>query len=69
MFTVDLAYDLRDTKVKVNSVCPGYTATDLNNHSGPQTVEEGAIAIVRFAQLPEDGPAGSFTHKDGIYPW
>lgn len=69
MFTVDLAYDLRDTKIKVNSACPGYTATDLNNHSGPQTIEEGAIAIVRLAQLPEDGPNGSFTHKDGTYSW
>ncbi len=69
MFTVDLAYDLRDTKIKVNSVCPGYVATDLNNHSGPGTVEEGAIAIVRFAQLPEDGPTGSFAHKNGTYSW
>ncbi len=69
MFTVGLAYDLRDTRIKVNSACPGYTATDLNNHSGPQTVEEGAIAIVRLAQLSEDGPTGSFTHKDGTYPW
>jgi len=69
MFTVDLAYDLRETKIKVNSACPGYTATDLNNHSGPQTVEEGAIAIVRLAQLPSDGPTGSFIHKDGIYSW
>jgi len=23
MFTVDLAYDLRDTQIKVNSACPG----------------------------------------------
>lgn len=69
MFTVDLAYDLRGTKIKVNSVCPGYTATDINNHSGTQTVEEGSIAIVRMAQLPDDGPTGSFVHKDGTYPW
>jgi NAD(P)-dependent dehydrogenase (short-subunit alcohol dehydrogenase family) len=69
MFTVDLAYDLRDTRIKVNSACPGYTATDLNNHSGPQTLEEGAIAIVRLAQLPEDGPTASFIHKDGEYSW
>ena len=69
MFTVDLAYDLRDTKVKVNSVCPGYTATDLNNHSGHQTIEEGAIAIVRLAQTTEEGPTGGFIHKDGTYPW
>ena len=69
MFTVDLAYDLRETNIKVNSACPGYTATDLNNHSGPQTVEEGAVAIVRLAQLPGDGPTGSFIKKDGVYPW
>ena len=69
MFTVDLAYDLRDTTIKVNSACPGYTATDLNNHTGHQTLEEGAIAIVRLAQLPDDGPTGSFIHKDGSYPW
>jgi NAD(P)-dependent dehydrogenase (short-subunit alcohol dehydrogenase family) len=69
MFTVDMAYDLRETKIKVNSACPGFTATDMTNHNAPQTVEEGAIAIVRLAQLPEDGPTGSFIHKDGTYPW
>ena len=69
MFTVDLAYDLRETSVRVNSVCPGYTATDLNNHSGPQTIEEGAIAIVRLAQMSSDAPTASFIHKDGSYPW
>jgi len=69
MFTVDLAYDLRETRVKVNSACPGYTATDMNGHSGTQTIEEGAIAIVRLAQLPNDGPNASFIHKDGTYAW
>lgn len=69
MFTVDLAYDLRDTKIKVNSVSPGFVATDMNNHTGTDTVEEGAIAIVRLAQLPDDGPTGNFIHKDGTYPW
>ena len=33
--------------MRVNAVDPGYTATDFNGHSGPQTVEEGAEAIVR----------------------
>ncbi len=69
MFTVNLAYDLRESKVTVNSVCPGYTATDLNNHSGHQTVEEGATAIVRLAQAAEEGLTGGFIHKDGTYPW
>lgn len=69
MFTVDLAWELRDTKIKVNSICPGYTATDLNGNSGTQTIEEGAEAIVRFAQQPDDSPTGGFFHKDGTYPW
>lgn len=69
MFTVNLAWELRDTKIKVNSICPGYTATDLNNNSGPQTIEEGSIAIVKYAQIGDDGPTGGFFHKDGAYPW
>ena len=69
MFTVNLAWELRDTRVKVNSICPGFTATDLNNNTGTQTIEEGAIAIVRFAQQPDGGLTGGFFHKDGTYPW
>lgn len=69
MFTVDLAWELRDTKIKVNSICPGFTATDINNNTGTQTIEEGAEAIVRFAQQPDDSPTGGFFHKDGFYPW
>lgn len=69
MFTVNLAWELRDTNIKVNSICPGYTATDLNNNSGPQTIEDGSIAIVKYAQIGDDGPTGGFFHKDGEYPW
>jgi NAD(P)-dependent dehydrogenase (short-subunit alcohol dehydrogenase family) len=35
--------------VRVRAVDPGYTATDLNGHSGPQTVTEGTDAIVAAA--------------------
>ena len=69
MFTVDLAYDLRDTKIKVNSASPGFVATDMTGHRGTQTAEDAAIEIVRLAQLPEDGPTGGFTNKDGALPW
>ena len=69
MFTVDLAYDLRDTKIKVNSASPGFVATDMTNHSGHMTVEQGAVEVVRLAQLPEDGPTGSFSGQEGTLPW
>src|SRR5262249_27414419 len=44
MLTVQLAAELRDTGIKVNSADPGYTATDLNRQRGRQTVAEGAAA-------------------------
>lgn len=58
-------------QLRVNAVDPGYTATDLNGHRGTQTVEEGVVAIVRAATLPEgdDAPTGTFTSADGPVPW
>ena len=68
VFTVQLAYEFRDGSIAVNSVNPGYTATDLNGHSGSQTVEEGAAEIVRTALL--DPPVtGKFLETAGEVPW
>jgi NAD(P)-dependent dehydrogenase (short-subunit alcohol dehydrogenase family) len=69
MLTVQLAYELRSTSIKVNSVDPGYTATDLNQHRGTQSIPEGAAEIVRLALLPDDGPTGTFSNAQGIVPW
>jgi NAD(P)-dependent dehydrogenase (short-subunit alcohol dehydrogenase family) len=69
MLTVHLAYELRDTAIKVNSANPGYTATDLNQHHGHQTVAEGSEEILRLALLPADGPTGGFFEKSGPEPW
>jgi NAD(P)-dependent dehydrogenase (short-subunit alcohol dehydrogenase family) len=69
MLTVQLAYELRDTSIKVNAANPGYTATDLNGHSGRQTIEEGARAQVQLALLPADGPTGGFFSWDEPLPW
>jgi NAD(P)-dependent dehydrogenase (short-subunit alcohol dehydrogenase family) len=67
--TVSLAKELRGTHVKVNSVNPGYTATDLNNFQGPLTVEEGAHEPVRLALLEDDGPTGGFFEEGGQVAW
>jgi NAD(P)-dependent dehydrogenase (short-subunit alcohol dehydrogenase family) len=69
MLTVHLAYELRDTKIKVNSANPGYTKTDLNNNQGTQPVEVGAIEATRLALLDDDGPTGRSFSKDGPDPW
>ena len=74
MYTIVLAYDLRDTAFKVNAVDPGYTATDFNHHSGPGTVPVAASRVVKAAVLGADGPTGQFFSDDnspetGISPW
>lgn len=69
MLTVHLAYEVRETKIKVNSANPGYTKTDLNDNQGTQPVEVGAIEATRLALLGEDGPTGQASSKDGPEPW
>jgi NAD(P)-dependent dehydrogenase (short-subunit alcohol dehydrogenase family) len=69
MLTVQLAWELRDTPIKVNSADPGYTATDLNGHRGTQTIPEGAAEAIRLALLPDDGPTGTYSDRNGIVPW
>jgi NAD(P)-dependent dehydrogenase (short-subunit alcohol dehydrogenase family) len=69
MLTVQLAYELRGTAIKANSADPGYTATDLNGHRGTQTVPEGAAEAIRLALLPDDGPTGTYSDRNGLVPW
>lgn len=55
--------------MRINAVEPGYTATDLNDSAGTQTVEEGAEIIVRMAQVDSDGPTGGYFAAEGTQPW
>ena len=55
--------------IRINSVDPGYTATDLNAHSGTQSVSEGTDAIVQMATIGPDGPTGTFVSRRGPVPW
>ncbi|PLR36259.1 short-chain dehydrogenase [Chimaeribacter californicus] len=68
-FTVLLAKELKPEGIRVNAVNPGYTATDLNQHSGPLPPEEAAAAIVHYAVQGADGPTGGFFVRDGQVPW
>jgi len=68
-FTVMLANEYSDTNFKINSVTPGYTATDLNQHKGTQTVEQGAKVIVKYATVDNSGPTGKFLKEDDEIDW
>jgi NAD(P)-dependent dehydrogenase (short-subunit alcohol dehydrogenase family) len=51
--------------MRINLSDPGYTATDLNDHQGHQTVTEGTDATVALALLGPDGPTGEFHNRHG----
>jgi NAD(P)-dependent dehydrogenase (short-subunit alcohol dehydrogenase family) len=67
MLTVQYARQLPE--LRINTVDPGYTATDFNGHRGDQTVEQGAEIIVRLAQIGPDGPTGEYLSLTGTVPW
>ncbi len=74
MYTIALAYELRDTAFKVNSVDPGFTKTDFNHHHGTGTVEEAGERIVKYALTDANGPTGKYFSEDvnpetGEIPW
>jgi NAD(P)-dependent dehydrogenase (short-subunit alcohol dehydrogenase family) len=67
--TVQYAKELAGTGILVNAGCPGYVATDLNDHQGYRTPEQGAAIFHELATLPAGGPTGTFRDETGIQPW
>jgi NAD(P)-dependent dehydrogenase (short-subunit alcohol dehydrogenase family) len=71
--TVLYANELREDSVKVNAVCPGYRATELNGGlptPGAGDPAEGAKVAVTMALIADDGPTAQFRGDTGaIYPW
>jgi NAD(P)-dependent dehydrogenase (short-subunit alcohol dehydrogenase family) len=67
--TVQIAKQLADTNIKINSACPGWVKTDMGTDAAPRTVEEGTRIIVKLATLPDDGPNGGFFDENGVIGW
>ena len=66
--TRTLAAELRDARILVNAVCPGWVATDMGGRGG-RPVAEGAAGIVWAATLPGNGPSGGFFRDGKPLPW
>ncbi|MEO8255264.1 MAG: SDR family oxidoreductase [Flavobacterium sp.] len=74
MYTIALAYELRDLPFKVNLVDPGFTKSDFNAHRGTGTIEDAGKRIVKYATINNDGATGQYFSEEmnpetGIIPW
>jgi NAD(P)-dependent dehydrogenase (short-subunit alcohol dehydrogenase family) len=67
--TVQYANELRKDGILVNAADPGYVDTEINNHTGFLTPEQGAAVPVRLATLGADGPTAGFFSEVGSVPW
>jgi NAD(P)-dependent dehydrogenase (short-subunit alcohol dehydrogenase family) len=67
--TIQFAKELKDTPIKVNAICPGYCATDINGNSGPRSAAQGAVAAIQYATIGDDGPTGGYFNEEGRIPW
>jgi len=68
-FTIHLAYELRESKIKVNSAHPGWVKTDMGGDQAPMELSEGAKTSVALATLADDGPTGGYFHLGKPLPW
>lgn len=66
--TVSLAADLRDSRILVNAVCPGWVATDMGG-TGGRPVTDGAASVLWAVDLPDSGPSGGFYRDGHPLPW
>jgi len=69
MIAAYYANSYREKGWKVNTVCPGYTATNLNAFAGFQSVKDAAVVVVDKATLGDDGPTATFSDMHGEIAW
>ncbi|NIJ54640.1 SDR family NAD(P)-dependent oxidoreductase [Dyadobacter arcticus] len=68
--TVKLARQLKDTKIKINSVDPGFTATYAGTENyGARPVSEGAKSVIWAVTIPDNGPSGGFFRDGETLSW
>ncbi|HEX4668106.1 MAG TPA: SDR family oxidoreductase [Chthoniobacterales bacterium] len=68
-YTVQLAYELKDTTIRVNAAHPGWVKTEMGGEGATMEIEEGAKTSVALATIGADGPNGAYLHLGEPLPW
>lgn len=66
---ISFAKALEADGIKVNAVDPGFTATDMNGHTGYRSVEQGAEVAVKLALDGMNGLTAGFVNHNGRLGW
>ena len=68
-YTVHLAWELKDTPIKVNAAHPGWVKTELGGEGATMDIPDGAKTSVALATIGADGPNGAYMHMGETLPW
>jgi NAD(P)-dependent dehydrogenase (short-subunit alcohol dehydrogenase family) len=68
-YTVQLAYELKDSKIKVNAAHPGWVKTEMGGKGAMMEIPDGAKTSVALATIGEEGPNGAYVHLGEPLPW
>jgi NAD(P)-dependent dehydrogenase (short-subunit alcohol dehydrogenase family) len=68
-YTIHLAHELKDSKIKVNSAHPGWVKTELGGPHAPMEIADSYKTSLRLATLDSHGPTGGFFHEADALPW
>ena len=66
---IAFANELRDTRIRVSAINPGFVATDINDNTGFLTPEQGVRRTIELATMAAPTPTGGFFNDAGIEPW
>ncbi|MEP6686339.1 MAG: SDR family oxidoreductase [Verrucomicrobiota bacterium] len=68
-YTVQLAYELKDSKMKVNAAHPGWVKTEMGGEGATMELPDGAKTSVALATIDQNGPNGTYVHLGEPLPW
>ncbi|MEP6937162.1 MAG: SDR family oxidoreductase [Chthoniobacterales bacterium] len=68
-FTVQLACELKDSKIKVNAAHPGWVKTEMGGEGATMEIQDGARTSVALATVGPNGPNGAYLHMGETLPW
>lgn len=67
--TLVYAAALRADGIRVNALSPGFVATDLNQHTGRDSAEQGGSRIAAQVLIDDDQTGVFRCETGGVYPW